>query len=67
MLKLVLVLYFCLLLCSAHLIDAPNKYGLSPLMTACRHGDVAVVELLLASGADIEFQNEDGYSRYVCM
>ena len=48
------------------MIDAPNKYGFSPLMTACSHGDVALVELLLTSGANVEFQNENGYSRFVC-
>ena len=47
------------------MIDVPNKYGFSPLMTACSHGDVALVELLLTSGANVEFQNENGYSRCV--
>ena len=39
------------LLISAH-ANATNRYGVTPLSLACQNGSTAMVELLLAQGAD---------------
>lgn len=41
-------------------IDSPDKYGLSPLMTAAQQGSVDVVKKLLDYGADVKFRNTSG-------
>ena len=41
-------------------INAVGPYGMTPLMRACRLGDVAIVRALLAAGAQLDTRNIDG-------
>ncbi|XP_002737915.1 fibronectin type 3 and ankyrin repeat domains protein 1-like [Saccoglossus kowalevskii] len=41
-------------------VDVPDKYGLSPLMSAAQKGYLNIVELLIEYGADVNFQNDSG-------
>ncbi|OGM51379.1 putative 2-5A-dependent ribonuclease [Aspergillus bombycis] len=43
-------------------IDAPSRRGVTPLMAACRHGNVSAVRLLLERGADCSRPSQDGYT-----
>ncbi|GAB1199412.1 hypothetical protein APSETT444_008760 [Aspergillus pseudonomiae] len=43
-------------------IDAPSRRGVTPLMAACRHGNVSAVRLLLDRGADCSRPSRDGYT-----
>jgi ankyrin repeat protein len=43
-------------------IEAPIGYGVRPLMLAAGYGETAVVEVLLATGADVLAKNEGGYT-----
>jgi len=43
-------------------IEAPIGYGVRPLMLAAGYGETAVVEVLLAAGADVLAKNEGGYT-----
>lgn len=41
-------------------VEAPIGYGIRPLMLAAGYGEIAVVEALLAGGADVLARNEGG-------
>ncbi|CAG0996156.1 protein phosphatase 1 regulatory subunit 27 [Burkholderiales bacterium] len=41
-------------------VEAPIGYGIRPLMLAAGYGETAVVEALLAAGADVVARNEGG-------
>ena len=41
-------------------LDAPRRYGLTPLMRAALNGEAAIVRELLALGVDIHVRNDDG-------
>lgn len=43
-------------------IEAPIGYGVRPLMLAAGYGEAAVVETLLAAGADVLARNEGGFT-----
>ncbi|KAE8383104.1 hypothetical protein BDV26DRAFT_304007 [Aspergillus bertholletiae] len=43
-------------------IDAPSQSGMTPLMSACRHGHVSTVQLLLDRGANCSLRSQDGYT-----
>lgn len=43
-------------------IEAPIGYGVRPLMLAAGYGETAVVDVLLAAGADVLARNEGGYT-----
>ena len=43
-------------------VDAPSRSGVTPLMSACRHGNVSAVQLLLDRGADCSLTSQDGYT-----
>ena len=47
-----------------HLIDVPDQYGYSPLMVTCHHGNLDLVDYLLHTGANVEFQNANGRTRW---
>jgi ankyrin repeat protein len=49
---------------SPQYVDTPDIYGLSPLMNACRLGNASIAELLLDLGADTEYCNKAGKTRY---
>ena len=48
-----------------HLLDVPDQHGYSPLMVTCHHGNLDLVDYLLHTGANVEFQNADGRTRWV--
>lgn len=41
-------------------VDTRLTEGLTALMCACVHGDIATVDVLLKAGADIELQQDNG-------
>ena len=43
-------------------IEAPIGFGVRPLMMAAGYGETAVVEVLLAAGADVLARNEGGFT-----
>jgi len=43
-------------------VEAPIGYGIRPLMLAAGYGEIAVVEALLAGGADVLARNDGGLS-----
>ncbi|MBI5918441.1 MAG: ankyrin repeat domain-containing protein [Nitrosomonadales bacterium] len=43
-------------------LETPIGYGVRPLMLAAGYGETAVVEVLLAAGADVLARNEGGYT-----
>ena len=54
--KVCMTFYFCLLVFNGGWLTTQN--GVSPLMSACFHGHLKVVELLIGAGANVKFQNE---------
>ncbi len=48
-----------LLLKKGAYVDRFDEYGETPLMAACSKGDIALIELLLANGANPELSNKD--------
>lgn len=40
------------------LVDAKNRFGRTPLMEAARKGHLAVVDVLVAAGADLDVRNK---------
>ena len=46
----------------SEIIDRPGADGLTPLMDRCRHGDVALVKILLEAGADPDRLDIYGYT-----
>ena len=51
-----------LLLKKGAYVDRFDEYGETPLMAACSKGDIALIELLLANGANPELSNKDSRS-----
>lgn len=47
------------------LINAPDKYGLSPLMIAIQKGYLDLVEILLAHNAEVNYQSMGGKSAFM--
>lgn len=45
-------------------INAPDKHGLTPLMSACYEGHTSCVKILLEMGADKEQRGPDGLTLY---
>ncbi|XP_070540511.1 fibronectin type 3 and ankyrin repeat domains protein 1-like [Ptychodera flava] len=41
-------------------VDVPDKYGLSPLMSAAQKGYINIVDVLIQHRADVNFQNDSG-------
>jgi ankyrin repeat protein len=41
-------------------LDAPDKYGFTPLMQTAQHGFLEMMELLIENGADVNLQNDIG-------